>query len=65
MAAVIIIVYSGFVFATSGGSLSGQRSGDNPSRAKKARATLLGAVIGLVMIALSWAFIRFIIDRVL
>ncbi len=60
---VIIIIYSGFVFATAGGGITGQRAGDNQARSKQARATLTGAVIGLVIVALAWAIVTFVTDR--
>lgn len=63
IASVIMILISSFMFVTAGGATPGQRSGD-PNRIKKARATLLGAIIGLVVIALSWTITRFIVDRV-
>lgn len=63
--AVIIIIYSGFVFVTAGGALSGSRSGDNPNRARQARSSLTGAVIGLIIVALSWAIITFFTNRLL
>lgn len=61
--AVIMIIVSGFTFVTAGGAIGGQRAGDNPTKAKKARATLLAAIIGLVIVALSWSFITFIVQR--
>lgn len=63
--AVIIIVYSGFVFVTAGGALSGSRSGDNPNRARQARSSLTGAIIGLIIVALSWSIITFFTNRLL
>jgi len=86
IAAVIIIIISGFVFVTagvgvndgSGGSTprvpvqdvvadedGGQRAGDSPTRAKNARTVLVGAVIGLVVIALGWSITTFIINTVI
>src|SRR3989344_2849586 len=64
IAAVIVIIISGIMFITAGGAPGGQRAGDSPGRAKKAQATLIGAVIGLIIIALSWSITRFIVDRV-
>lgn len=63
--AVIIIIYSGFVFVTAGGALGGQRSGDNPTRARQARSSLTGALIGLIIVALSWSIITFFTNRLL
>ena len=63
--AVIIIIISGFVFVTAGGAIGGQRAGDSPTRAKNARTVLVGAVIGLVVIALGWSITTFIINTVI
>lgn len=63
--AVIIIIYSGFVFVTAGGALGGQRSGDNPTRARQARSSLIGALIGLIIVALAWSIITFFTNRLL
>ena len=57
IAAVIVIIVSGFQFITAGGIAGGQRAGDAPGGAKKARQTLVGAVIGLLVIALAWTLI--------
>lgn len=65
IAAVIIIIISGFVFVTAGGAIGGQRAGDSPTRAKNARTVLVGAVIGLVVIALGWSITTFIINTVI
>jgi hypothetical protein len=64
IAAVIIIIYSGFVFATAGGSIGGQRAGDS-NRSKQARAALTGALAGLVIIALAWSIVTFVTDKVI
>src|SRR5438067_676994 len=40
IAGVVVIIISGFMFATAGGGLGGQRSSD-PNRAKNARAALI------------------------
>lgn len=61
--AVAMIISSGITFITAGGNLAGQRSGDNPSKAKKARAQLTAAVIGLLIVALSWSILSFIIEK--
>lgn len=63
-AAVIIIIISGLMFVTAGGAVGGQRAGDNPTRAKNARATLTYALVGLAVIALAWSFITFITHQV-
>jgi hypothetical protein len=64
VAAVVMIMISGFRFITAGGVTPGQRGGD-PNNVKTARATLLYSVVGLVVIALAWTIVRFITDRVL
>jgi len=60
--AVIVIIISGFMFVTAGGASPGQRSSD-PNKVKTARAALTGAIIGLVVIALAWAIIKFITTK--
>lgn len=62
--AVVMIVISGFQFVTAGGSIAGQRAGDNPSKARKARSTLIAAVIGLIIVALSWTIITFVVQKI-
>jgi hypothetical protein len=49
--AVIFIIYGGFLYITSGG---------NEAQAKKGRATLTYAIIGLVLVILSFVIIRVI-----
>ncbi len=61
--AVVMIIISGLSFMTAGGNIAGQRAGDNPSKAKKARAQLNAAVIGLLIVALSWSILTFIIQK--
>lgn len=63
IAAVILIVISGFMFVTAGGSIGGQRGGDNPAKAAKARSTLSSALVGLVIVALAWTIVTFITDK--
>lgn len=63
--AVIIIIYGGFVFATAGGSIGGQRSTDNATRAKQGRAMVTGAVIGLVIVALGWTIVTFVTNNLI
>lgn len=65
VAAIIIIIYSGFVFATAGGAIGGQRAGDNPTRAKNARGALIGAVVGLVIVALAWTITTFVTNNLI
>ena len=62
IAAVIVIIVSGFQFVTAGGASPGQRSGD-PNRIKSARSSLTGAIIGLVIIALAWSIVTFVTDH--
>ncbi|MGA3150598.1 MAG: hypothetical protein ABSD10_03235 [Candidatus Saccharimonadales bacterium] len=62
--AVVIIIISGFMFATAGGSIGGQRAGDNPTKARNARAALIGSLVGLAIVALAWSIVTFITDRV-
>ena len=62
--AVIMIIIGAFEFITAGGSPIGQRSGD-PNKAKQARTRIVSALIGLVVVALAWALVRLITDRVL
>ena len=61
--AVIMIIVSGLTYMTAGGNIAGQRAGDNPSKAKKARAQLSAAVVGLLIVALSWSILTFIIQK--
>lgn len=62
--AVIMVIISGFMFVTAGGSPVGQRSAD-PNQLKKARATLTGALIGAIVIALAWTITRFVTDHLI
>ncbi len=63
IASVIIIIYSGFVFVTAGGAIGGQRAGDNPTRAKNARGALIGALVGLAIVALAWTITTFVTNN--
>lgn len=65
IAAVITIIVSGIMFTTAGGAAAGQRAGDNPTKAKNARATLTNALIGLIIIALAWAIVSFVVQKVI
>lgn len=60
--AVVVIIISGFMFVTAGGTTPGQRSGD-PNKVKSARSALSGAIIGLIIVALAWVLVRFVTDR--
>lgn len=62
--AVVMIIISGMQFVTAGGSIAGQRAGDNPSKAKKARANLMAAIIGLIIVALAWTIITFVVQKI-
>ncbi|HET6864211.1 MAG TPA: hypothetical protein VFH37_03380 [Candidatus Saccharimonadales bacterium] len=62
IAAVIMIIISGFQFVTAGGAVPGQRSGDT-NKIKSARSTLIGALVGLVIIALAWTIVTFVTDH--
>lgn len=54
--AVIMIILGGFAYVTSGG---------NTEATKKAQARITSALIGLVVVALSWAVVRFVTDKVI
>jgi hypothetical protein len=56
VAAIILIVSSGFSFVTSGG---------NSEAVANARRRIIYSLAGLVVIALAWTIIRFITDRVI
>lgn len=62
--AVIMIIIGAFEFVTAGGTQVGQRSGD-PNKVKQARARIVSALIGLIVVALAWAIVRLITDKVL
>lgn len=62
--AVITLIYSGFQFITAGGVIGGQRAGDNPGGAKKARSTLISTLVGLVIIALAWSIVNIVLNAV-
>jgi hypothetical protein len=54
IAAVIIIIISGIQFATSGG---------DPQKAARARTTLIGAIIGLVIIVVAQGILVFVLSK--
>ena len=56
VAAIIIIIIGGFTLVTSGG---------NAEAVTNARRRIAYALIGLVVIALAWTFIRFITDNLI
>lgn len=49
--AFFYLVYAGFTYLTAGG---------NPEAAKKGQQGIINAIIGIVIIVLSWAIIRFV-----
>lgn len=53
---VSLIVYAGFLYMTSGGEAE---------KTTKAKKIILNAVIGLIIVLSSWAFTRFVIERLL
>ncbi|MFH1206998.1 MAG: pilin [Patescibacteria group bacterium] len=55
LAAVVMIIIGGFMWMTAAG---------NEERVKKAKTILTSAVIGMIIIMLSWALITFVIGRV-
>ena len=63
--ALVIIIISGFTFATAGGTAPGQRAGDSPNRAANARGRLINALIGLVVVALAWTIVTFTVDKII
>lgn len=54
LAAVIIIIISGLTMVTSGG---------DQEKVKKARGTLMAAIIGLVIVAFAWVIVKFVIEK--
>ena len=52
--AVCIIIYAGFLWMTAAGS---------PEKIDKAKKTLIGAIIGLIIILSAWAIVTFIINQ--
>jgi len=63
--AVITIIIAGISYTTAGGAATGQRAGDNPTRAREARVAIIGAVIGLIVIALAWTIVSYVTQHVL
>lgn len=53
--AVIMIIYAGFRYVTSGG---------NPENTKSARNTILYAIIGLVIVAFAQLIVKFVLSKV-
>lgn len=56
VAAVLMIIVGGFQLVTSGGSAE---------TVSKARGRIIGALIGLIIIALAWTIIRLVTDKIL
>ena len=64
--AVIMILIGAFEFVTAGGTgFKSAVAGAAPTRVAKARARIASGLIGLVVVALAWALVRLITDRVL
>lgn len=64
--AVIMILIGAFEFVTAGGTgFKSAVAGAAPTKAAKARARISSALIGLVVVALAWALVRLITDRVI
>lgn len=61
VAGTILIIYSGFIYATAGGA----RAGDNASRAREARSTIVSAVVGIIIVALAWTIVTIINTKLL
>lgn len=55
LVAVIMILFGGFMWMTAAG---------NEERIKKAKTILTSAIIGMIIIMLSWALVTFVIARV-
>lgn len=53
--AVIMIIYGGFRFVTSGG---------NPESTKSARNTILFALVGLVIVAFAQLIVKFVLQKI-
>ncbi|HET7640350.1 MAG TPA: hypothetical protein VFK47_16620, partial [Ktedonobacteraceae bacterium] len=54
IAAVIMVIISGFMYVTSGG---------DPSKVNNARATLLYSIVGVVVIVMARTIIVFVINK--
>lgn len=55
LVAVVMIILGGFIWMTAAG---------NEEKVKKAKAILTSAVIGLVIVLLSWAILTFVVSTV-
>jgi hypothetical protein len=56
LAAVVMIIISGFTMITSAG---------NAERVTSSRRRLVAAIIGLVIVVLAWTLIRFVTDKII
>jgi hypothetical protein len=56
LAAVITLMVAGFSYITSGG---------NSEATNKARSRIIGALVGLVIIALAWTIVSFVVSKLL
>lgn len=64
--AVIMILIGGFEFVSAGGTgFKSAVAGAAPTRVAKARSRIASGLIGLVVVALAWAVVRLITDKVL
>lgn len=52
---VVLIIYAGYLWFTAGG---------NDEQVKKAKATLLNTIIGLIVISISYAVVTFVISNI-
>jgi hypothetical protein len=55
VAAVIIVIVGGFMYVTSGG---------NAQRAEAARTAIIGALVGIAIIAIAASIITFVVSRI-
>jgi hypothetical protein len=58
---MVVMGYAAFVFVTAGGA----RSGDNASRARNARTSIVSALTGIAIAALAWTIITFVNTRII
>ena len=64
--AVIMILIGAFEFVTAGGTgFKSAVAGAAPTKVAKARSRIASGLIGLVVVALAWAIVRLITDKVL
>ncbi len=64
--AVIMILIGAFEFVTAGGTgFKSAVAGAAPTKVAKARSRIASGLIGLVVVALAWAIVRLITDRVI